>query len=171
MTTKQLPIDFPEVQAAIYGVALSLDAFLLNGVQYGVLQQATFPGFLEKTAGNLTRDLANLEKQVEKGPVAGQPRIAELLGALRTTCRQLIDLVTGLGSLRALSLEQVRSSVSLIPLLRGECVQLIQELEVSLGTPKPFYPSRPAHSSAAMTAFLANLERGFTEAWAAANAG
>jgi hypothetical protein len=48
MHTKQLTVDFPEVQEAIYGVALSLDAFLVNGIQYGVLQQAVFPGFLQR---------------------------------------------------------------------------------------------------------------------------
>jgi hypothetical protein len=170
MTAKQLSADFPPVQTGIYGVALALDALLMNGIQYGVLQQAVFPGFLQKTAGNLTRDLANLEAQLPHGAVAGGPRAAELLGALKARCQQLMDMVTGLTSFNALSLEEVRSIVSRIPPVRLECVQLIQELEACLGTPKPFYPSRPSHSTAAVKNFLAGLERVFAEAWTAAHA-
>lgn len=144
MTAKQMPVDFPEVQAAIYGVALSLDAFLLNGISYGVLQQAVFPGFLEKTAGNLTRDLGRLEEQAANVPGADQCGIAELLAALKSRCQELIELVTGLRSFKALSLEQVRATVARIPLVRDVCVQRIQELEVRLGTPRPIYQSHPA---------------------------
>jgi hypothetical protein len=167
MTTKQMSVDFPEVQAAIYAVALSLDAFLLNGIQYGVLQQAVFPGFLQKTAGNLTRDLARLQEQAPHAPVGGQPRTAELLAALRSRCQELIDLVTALLSFKALSLQEVRSTVSRVPHVHGECVRLIQELEACLGSPNPFYQSRLSHSTAGVNDFLANLERVFSEAWAA----
>jgi hypothetical protein len=165
MSTKQLPVDFPEVQAAIYGVALSLDAFLLNGLPYGVLQRAVFPGFLQKTASNLMRDLASLEDQARRAPVTSPAEISEVLTSLRAKCQQLVDLVTGLSSFRALSLEHVRSTIYTIPILRESCVQLIQELEKCFRTPKPFYQSRPAHSTATVNDFLANLERVFAEEW------
>jgi hypothetical protein len=169
MTTKQVPRDFPEVQGAIYEVALSLDAFLMNGIQYGVLQRALFPEFLQKTAANLLRDLASLEEQAPHASGASQDKIAELLASLRARCQQLVDLVAGLSSFRTLSLDQVRSTVSQVSLLRGECVQRIQELETCWGIPQPFYQSRPSRSTVAVNDFLANLERAFTEEWAAAN--
>jgi hypothetical protein len=168
VTTKQQWNDFPDVQAAIYRVALSLDAFLLNGIQYGLLHRASSNDFLKKTAGNLLRDLASLEEQALHAPGDGQPRARELLAALRAACHQVIDLVTGLSSFRALSLDQLRSVVSQISPLREVCVQQIQELEGCFQTPTPFYESRPAGSVAAVSAFLANLERAFVDEWTAA---
>lgn len=53
MHVKQLQVDIPDIQAAIYSVALSLDAFLMNGIQYGVLQEDIFLGMLQKTSNNL----------------------------------------------------------------------------------------------------------------------
>jgi hypothetical protein len=163
MTTRQLPEDFPAVQAAIYGVALSLDSLLLNGIPYGVLHGAVIPGFLEKTADILLGDLKSLEEHVPDSPVSCQPKVREILAALRAKCHQLIDLLTGLISFRTLPLQQVQATVSGIPLLRGECVRLIQELEGLFQTPKPFYQSRPSHSTANVSGFLANLERMFEE--------
>ncbi|MCI0460961.1 MAG: hypothetical protein L0Z62_28780 [Gemmataceae bacterium] len=165
MTTDQPQIDFPVAQAAIYGVALSLDAFLLNGIPYGVLQRSGFSGVLEKTAGNLLRDLASLEVHAPHAPAADQPKVREALGALRAKCQQLIDLVTELRSFRDLPPQELCSTVGRVPLLRAECVRLIQELEGYFQTPKPFYQSRPAHSTATVNDFLANLDRMFTEEW------
>jgi hypothetical protein len=170
MNTEQLPIDVSEMQKAIYGVALSLDAFLVNGIPYGVLQRPVFPGFLEKTAGNLMRSLASLEEHVAHCPATNQSEVVEGLAALRASCQQLIQLTAGLSSFRTLSLQQLRSAVSQIPLLRGECVQRLQELEASFRTPKPFYQSRPSDSTAAVNAFCANLEQMFAEEWAVSNA-
>jgi len=170
MTAKQLPVDFPEVQRAIYGVALSLDSLLVNGIPYGVFLRAMAPSFLEMRASNLMRDLASLEEQVPHVPDTSQPRVAELLASLRARCQQIVDLVSGLTSFRTIPLEQVRSTVRQIPPLRGECVRLIQELEACLHTPRPFYQSRPGDSTADVNAFLANLERAFAEEWAATNA-
>ena len=170
MSAKQPQDDLPEVQAALYGLALSLDAFLLNGIPYGVLRREVFNGFLEKTAGNLLRDMANLERQAPHAPAPSQPKVTGLLAVLRAKCQQMIDLVSGLSSFRALPLQQLRSTVAQIPPLRGECVRLIQELEACFQTPKPFYPSRPSHSTATMNDFLANLEGVFAEEWAASNA-
>jgi hypothetical protein len=168
VTAKHERNDFPEVQAAIYRVALSLDAFLLNGIQYGVLYRGVFNDFLlQKTAGNLLRGLASLEEQASRAPRDGLPKVGGLLAALRTKCQQLIDLVNGLSSFRALSLEHVRLIVSQIPPLREACVQRIQELEGYFQTPTPFYESRPAASVASVNAFLANLERTFGEEWTA----
>jgi hypothetical protein len=167
MDTKQLQPDFPEIQAAIYRVALSLDSLLLNGIPVGVIHRDLFNGFLQKTASNLLAELARLEEEAPHAAATSQSRVTELLAGLRERCQKLIELVTSLGSFRTLPLPQLRSAVSQIPLLRGECVQRIEELEVCLRTPKPFYGSRPAHSTAAMNDFLANLERVFTEAWTA----
>jgi hypothetical protein len=170
MNTKQSSDDFPGVQAAIYGMAISLDAFLLNGIQFGVLQRAGGNGFLQKTASNLLRDLASLEEHGRQAPATSQPRVDEVLAALRATCQQVIDLVTGLSSFRTFPLQQLRATVSQITLLRGECVQRIQELEACFQTSRPFYQSRPGHSTAAVNDFLANLQQLFAEEWAAANA-
>lgn len=174
MNTQQQQ-DFPPVQAALYGVALSLDAFLLNGIQYGVLPQTealprSVPeGFLEKTANNLLRELDSLEKQTPNVPIADQPKVNGLLTALRGRCQQLIEVVTALRSFRSLSPTQLRSGVAQIPRLRTECVQLIEKLEGCFRTPRPFYPSRPEHSSVAVNNFLANLEGMFTEELAVSN--
>jgi hypothetical protein len=163
MNTNQHQDDFPEVQGAIYRVALSLDSFLLNGIPYGVLQEAVFPGFLEKVAGNLLMPLASLEQHAPEAPGPSQTQVREVLAALRAKCQELIDLVTGLRSFRTLPLQQVRATISQVPLLRGKCAQLLQELEVCFKTPKPFYQFRPSHSTATVNDFLANLERMFEE--------
>lgn len=167
MSTSQIQAD-PEVQAAIFRVALSLDSFLLNGIQYGVVQRVTANGFLQKTAGSLLSDLASLEEQAAHAPATEQPRVTEILAALRARCQRVIDLVRGLTSFRTLSLQQLHATVSQIPLLRGECVQLIQELEACFRTTKLFYQSRPSHSTAAINDFLANLQRFFADERAAA---
>jgi hypothetical protein len=163
MNTKQLQEDFPEIQGTIYGVALSLDSFLLNGIPYGVMLREFLPGFLEKAAGNLLRDLASLEEQARRTPNTNPVQVAEVLAGLRSSCQQLIDLVSGLIPFRTLSREQLRSMIGQIPLLRDACVHHIQELEACFRTPKPFYPSRPAHSTASVNDFLANLDHLFME--------
>ena len=171
MNTKQVQEDFPEIQGAIYGVALSLESLLLNGIPYGVLQRDLFAGFLEERAGDLLRDLASLEEHVPDAPIANQPKVREVLAGLRAKCRQLIDLVTGLSRFRTLPFQELCAAVSQVPLLRAECVQLIQELEACFRTPKPFYESRPSHLTATVNAFLANLERMFEEERAASKVG
>ena len=138
MITKRL-------QAALYGVALALDAFLVNGIQYGVLQQAVFPGILEKTASNLLMTLTNLEQHGVRAAVTSPAKVREIQTALRAKCQQEIALVTALGSFRTLPPEQLHAIVSRIPLLREECAQLIQELEPCHRTPNPFYQTRPNH--------------------------
>jgi hypothetical protein len=163
MNTKQDNEDFPEVQAAIYRVSLSLDSFLLNGIPYGAIHGDVFNGFLEKTATNLLTELATLDQQAPHAPVADQPKVREILAALRVKCQEVIDLVTGLRSFRNVPRQQWCADVSRIPLLRGECVRLIQEVERCFRTPKPFYSSLPGHSTAAVNAFLTNLERMFTD--------
>lgn len=170
MSTKPQLDDFPEIQAAIYRVALSLDSFLMNGIPFGVIQQDVLDGFLQKTATTLLSHVTALEGQVPHAPTGSQPEGTAILGALRAACHQLIARVTGLRSFRTLPVEQLRSTLLQIPLLRGECVQRIQELEACFETPKPFYSSRPDHSTAAVNDFLANLERLFAEERAVATA-
>ncbi len=164
MNVKQPPENPPDVQAAIYRVALSLDSFLTNGIPFGLFFT---PGFLEKVAGILLKDLISLEECALDAPTDLQPNTKELLAGLRKSCQQMIDWVTGLKSFQTLSLEQLRFAVERIPELRLECVQKIQELERCFGTPKPFYQSRPSNSTALMDGFLTNLECLFTEKWAA----
>lgn len=158
--------EFSAIQSAIYGVALSLDAFLVNGIPSGVLQPVVGIGFLQKTGGNLLRDVAGLE-----GLISGsdQPRARPVMTALKEKCRQFIDHVMGLSSFRTWPLDQMHAAVSQVPLLREECIRLIQELEACYRLPKPFYASRPAPAAAAVNDFLANLESSFTEEWNAAS--
>lgn len=165
MNTNQYYDDFPEIQGAIYRVALSLDSFLLNGIPYGVIHRDVLNGFLEKTANILLTELARLEAQTPQAPLAGQAKVAEALAALRVRCQQLIDRVTGLISFRTLSPEQLRVAVAQIPILREACAQKLQELEAIFQVPKPFYPSRPAYSTAAINGFLADLENIFIQEW------
>lgn len=167
MNADQLQAEFPEVQAAVYRVALSLDSFLVNGIPYGVIRRDFFNGFLERTAENLLKDLAALEEQALQAPAVDQPVVREALAALRAACQQLVDLVSGLSAFRTLPLEQMRSTVSQIPVFREACVQRIQEVESCFRTPKPFYPSRPAHSAATVNDFLTGLERIFEDEWSA----
>lgn len=159
----QLQEDSPAVHGAIHGAALSLDSFILNGIPCGVLQESAFPGFLEKLAGNLLRDLARLEQHVSG---ASQVESRQVLAALVEKCRQLIDLVSGLRSFRALPLDKLRTAVVQIPLLHEECAQLIQRLEACLRIPKPLYQPRAGHSTSATDDFLANLGKVFEEEWA-----
>jgi hypothetical protein len=168
MNTNQQQDDFPEIQAAIYRVALSLDSFLLNGIPYGVIHRDIFNGFLEKTATTLLTALVSLEEEARHTPTTNQAKVTEGLARLRSSCQQLIDSVSGLIPFRILSREQLRSMVSQIPLLRDSCAHQIQELEACFRTPKPFYPSRPAHSTASVNDFLANLEHFFMQERAAA---
>ena len=93
----------------------------------------------------------------------GDPEVEETLTTLKARCEELVGLVSGLGSFKTLSLEQVRSYTSRVPLLRGECVRLIEKLEEHLEVPKPFYGSRPSHSTAAINNFLAHLEGLFAD--------
>jgi 16S rRNA C1402 (ribose-2'-O) methylase RsmI len=163
MNTEQPPVESSEVQAAIYRVALSLDSFILNGIPYGVIHRDLFNGFLEKTASDLLTELASLEHHAPEAPITSQAKVRELLAALQAKCQQLIDLTTSLNSFRILPVQQLGAKLSQVPLLRAECVQLIQDLEAHFRTPKPFYENRPSHSIAAVNAFLANLERMFEE--------
>jgi hypothetical protein len=171
MNTDQPQGDFPDVQAAIYRVALALDSFLVNGIPCGVIRRDFFPGFLEKRASTLLTELASLAEHAPDAPAPSQAKVREVLAVLRAKCQQLIDLVTGLESFPTLPLQQLRATVPRIPLLRGECVQLLRELEVCFRTPQPFYPSRPGPSTAAVDEFLASLEQLFEEAWTASRSG
>jgi hypothetical protein len=61
----------------------------VNGIQYGIIQRPVFEGFLQKTADNLLRDLASLEKQAGQDSVKSQKRAAKALAALRAGCQIL----------------------------------------------------------------------------------
>ncbi len=151
MSVTNTKASVPETQFALERVALSLDAFLLNGIPCGVIGNAVFGGFLEKTAGTLLDDLANLD-----ACVAAED--------LRAKCQQLIDLAKDLIPFKTLPLDQVRLKVAQISLIRGECVRLLQQLRNEYGT-----PARNRPSSASVDSFLANLETAFVQEWHAAN--
>ncbi|HWG44880.1 MAG TPA: hypothetical protein VN688_19055 [Gemmataceae bacterium] len=167
MNTQQHQEDFPEVQTAIYRVALSLDSFLVNGIPYGVIHRDVFNGFLEKTASNLLMELARLEEHAPHVPVAHQLKIKAILAAVQAKCQKIIEIVTELISFRDFPLEHLHSLVSRISILREESVSLIEELECCFQTPKPFYQSRPVHSTATMNDFFTNLEYTLAEEWTA----
>jgi hypothetical protein len=167
MNTDQHPEDFPEVQTAIYRVALALDSFLLNGIPYGVIHRDVFNGFLEKTAGNLRVELTRLEEYAAHASAIRQVEATAVLAALKARCQQLIDLVTELYLFRTFPLEQLRFTVSQVSFLHGECVRLIQELENRFRIQQPFYESRPGHSMVSMNDFLTNLEYTLVEQRAA----
>jgi hypothetical protein len=169
MPSNPSPVDFPEVQAAVYGVALDLDGFLLNGIMYGVLHPWS-EGFVQHAAGSLPTALASLEEQARQVSDADEAEVARLLASLRETSQRLVDLVTGLTSFRTLPLEELREKVRQVPMLRADCVRLIRRLEECLRTPKPFYESRPQDSTRAVDGFLADLEGAFVREWEAAEA-
>ena len=168
MLTKQQPELLPEIQMAIYGVALSLDSLLVNDIPNGVIHQHIFDDILPRITGSLLKELASVEEFALDTPFANESRARELLARLRTKCQQLIDLVIGLNSFRTYSLDRLRSTVAEIKPLRDECVQLIQELERCFRTPKPFYLSRSSHSTTSVNDFIANLGRMFEDEWVAA---
>lgn len=158
MQPEQLQDQLQQVQNAIYGVALALDSFLVNGIQYGVLPGAEFPGFLEKTACNL---LTALEKLEHHASDANQSKIKEVQAGLQAKCQEMIDRVTALGGFKTLPHELLHEAVSRVLALREGCVQLIQELEAVFQAANRFYQTRPSHSSAMLNDFLADLERVF----------
>jgi hypothetical protein len=165
MTATKNKSDYLELQAAITRVALALDAFLVNGIPNGVLNNAVFDGFLAKAAGSLLDQLTELEESAKGAPVPSRAKTDEDLAALRTRCQQLIDLVTGLISFRTLPLAQVRAAVSRIAPLRAECMSLVEKVEAQCQTPEHFYQSRPSHSTTSLIAFLANLDAIFVQDW------
>lgn len=104
-----------------------------------------------------------MEGQVSNAPIINDTKVAEVLASLREKCGHLIDIVSGLSSYKTLPLQQLHAALARIPALRDECVQLIQELESCFPAAKPFYENRPGSSTAAVSEFLADLERMFTE--------
>lgn len=165
MSTTEPRLESSEVEAAIHRVALSLDAFLVNGLQYGALGRVTADGLLTKAAASLLTDLASLAEQVRQA-APDQAPVAEGLAGLRAQCQHLVELVTGLKSFRTLPLEQVRGAAQRIVALRDTCAAHIRQLEISLRVPRSYSSSRPAIAAAAVERFLAGLEETFTREWA-----
>ena len=99
--------DFPEVQAAIYRVALSLDSLLVNGISIGVICRDVFNSFLQKTSSDLLEDVGEVSNDLHRMlQLPLHPEVTEVLGTLRARCQQLIDLVTVLRTSRALPLQR-----------------------------------------------------------------
>jgi len=163
MNTTQTRDHLSEIQAAIYGVALSLDSFVLNGITYGVLQRAIFAGFLEKTANNLSGEMAMLEDVAREIAASDERKAAAIVDELRAKGQELIDLVTTLTSFKSMPIQQLRLNLAQIPALRAECVRLLQDLEVRFQTSRPFYRSQANTAAPAMNDFLSNLERMFED--------
>ncbi|MBL8792994.1 MAG: hypothetical protein JNM56_03755, partial [Planctomycetia bacterium] len=111
----------PEMQSELSRVALSLEAFVVNGIPLGVMQSTSFPGFLGKVAGNLTRELDNLETHAVSH---GLPdTVATPLTSLRTRCGELVRSVGALTNFQAMPFPQVRSAVQQVRGAWQECVQ------------------------------------------------
>jgi len=156
----------PETQSALWRVALSLDAFVVNGIPLGVIQGAVLPGFLEKVSGNLTRELDDLEKRAASHGLTDSA--ATPLTALRANCDALIRVVCELSGFRTLPLSLLHSAVQQVRDARADCVQTIQDLETQWGIAPEFYQSRPQATQAADD-FLAGLEQTIADEWHAAH--
>ena len=63
MNPNQDAANVPDVRAAVHRLALGLDSFLVNGLQYGVIHRLG-PDFLQDAARNLRSDLASLAELV-----------------------------------------------------------------------------------------------------------
>jgi hypothetical protein len=161
MAIKQLSAELIDLQKAVANVALSLDAFLLNGIQYGVLAPSGFANMLSKTTANLNRDLEVLEEFIDQDKA--------LMSPLRATCQQLVGVVTELIPFRLLPTQQWLPKVALIPQRRAQCVQQLIELETRLQLGESFYSSRSSQSAQSVDQFLTVLEGLFTNEWTKAN--
>lgn len=169
MAVKQLPIESSDLQNGISKVALSLDAFLINGIQYSVLVQAGLTGLLTKTASNLIRDLDALEELISHVPSINQGKALSLLENVKSTSQELIQLVTGLIPFRSIPVPQWLPHVAEITQLRDQCVQQITDLETCLQTGEAFYSSRSSDSTTSVEQFLGDLENFLMREWNKAN--
>jgi hypothetical protein len=165
MTPAEYQDELLEVQKTIDRVALSLDSFLVNGIQYGVLNRAVSGDILRQTANRLKNSLLDLNMHSDTA-VTVQAKVNYLISSLWARCEEVITVVNGLSSFRWLPLHEVRATVSRIPALRRVCIDLIQELEQTVRTRKS---SRPDYSTAAVNTFLESLEQLFADEWTAAN--
>lgn len=165
MNATQNPVDLAALQNGLYQVALSLDAVLVNGIQFGVLADLGSNEFLDKVAAQLQRDLARLEEQATLFPTAGGTDVGATLAELRTTCDEVLECVRELLTFRTSPLERLTHLASQLICLRENGVLLIEKLEECARVPQPFYRSRPTTSTAAVKAFLNDLERVLIQAW------
>lgn len=160
MQTAHHPLDTLSIQSALHRVALSVDTLLVNGLPYGVLQPAAGEGFLQQVIDSLMADLASLDAQIGNASVA----------PLRANIEELTRMARDLSSFRTQPLSLARWHLERIRFVRAACVQQIQQLETRFGIPKPFDQARPAHSAAAVEAFLAQLEDALVREWDAGRA-
>jgi hypothetical protein len=157
MQTAHPPVDVHAIQRAIHRLALSLDAVLVNGLQYGVLQPVGGEGFLRKTIDTLMADLVRLEGLVGTSAAPLRMHVEELTG-----------MATALSPFRTWPLPLVEASVGRIRQQREACMLHIQQLETGLGVPNHYHLSRPTQAAAAVEAFLAQLDDAFVREWSAA---
>lgn len=156
-----------EVQAAIHRVFLSLKSLLLNGIQYAVIHQEVFTGFLEKAASDLLAELMKLEACAGLAPIARHAKVRQLIAELVSKSEALIQVVSGLASFRTIPVHQLHSAVSQVRILWEEAGRLIGGLETCLQEPEQL-PGKSG-SDAAFNDFLANLEKILQEEKAASN--
>lgn len=146
------------LQAALHRVALSLDALIVNGTQFGLLHPV--PGFLDKVAGILVADLGRLEASVgDEAEVA----------ALSAACSRALQRMKGLEGFRRQSWFDILASVAALIEERAAFMRLVREIEERLGIVQPFHLARSAHSAEAVDAFLTTLDKAFAEEWTLAN--
>lgn len=153
----------PDTQSAIYRVALSLDALLLNGIAYGILQAGVLGDVLVRAATSLQTDLASLEEHVQQLSTDRHDQACAAFASLQASCQELTALLHRLRSFRETPSEHLRADVARILLLREECVRRLQELEQCFQVDKPFYQSRSTSATAAIASFLATLEQLFAD--------
>lgn len=154
MQTEHPPVDGQAIQGAIHRFALSLDAVLVNGVSFGILQPVGGEGFLRKTINTVMADLARIEGQV--GTSAAP---------LRLHAEQLVETALALAAFRSWPLSLVESTVDRLRRQREACMTQVRQLETAVGVPNHYHLSRPAHAAAAVEAFLSDLNDAFVREW------
>ncbi|MGL4550645.1 MAG: hypothetical protein ACRC33_05620 [Gemmataceae bacterium] len=141
-------------------MALSLDALLVNGLSFGVLQPAGGEDFLHGAAGTLLADLASLEARV---------RDIQAVAVLRGDIEELTGVARGLITFREQPLPRVRAAVGRLLHLRTACLRHLQGLGAAIGVPEPSL--RPTHAASSVDAYLGQLDDAFFREWSATPSG
>lgn len=159
MNASLTPADASPSESATSRAVLSLDAFVINGISFGVFDPtaAARAGFVALAAGHLRRDAKRAQ---EGADAAGQAR----QGALWIeACERLIGAVFGLCDHERLSPEQVRAAVAGVLDAHRECVGWVEQLDPARRTGA----TRPARSAELVESFMSDLLGRFAQERAA----
>ncbi len=143
-----------ERNAHVTRAALALDSLIVNGIQFGILNEMA-PRFLEKTSDELHVAVEVLCDATNAHHPDGVKTLCE---ELRRTTQQLISLLGLLRTFRDMEPSQVRAACKEVRLLRDRIVNDIQDAEAMIERTDRFYDNRSIQSSAAIDYFLAELE-------------